>query len=73
MLLKEKRKEFTKKWYTKFNQYKKNLENIEISKRGRASSGIGEERIRQMETAHSMATRSRARGRGRGRGALNLD
>ena len=68
MLLKEKRKSFTKKWYTKFNNYKKNLENIEISKRGRASSGIGEERIKQMEIAESMATRSRGRGRGRGKG-----
>lgn len=45
-LLKEKRKKFARKWYTKFNAYKKNLEQLEISKRGRASSGIGEERIK---------------------------
>ena len=44
-LLKEKRKKFAMKWYTKYNQYKRNIENMEISKRGRASSGIGEERI----------------------------
>jgi hypothetical protein len=45
-LIKEKRKKFAKKWFTKFNMYKRNVENLEISKRGRASSGIGEERIK---------------------------
>ena len=45
-LLKEKRKKFAKKWFTKFNMYKRNVENLEISKRGRSNSGIGEERIK---------------------------
>ncbi len=49
-LIREKRKKFAKKWFTKFNMYKRNVENLEISKRGRASSGIGEERIKQMES-----------------------
>jgi hypothetical protein len=63
-LIKEKRKKFAKKWFTKFNMYKRNHENLEISKRGRASSGIGEERIRQMETAYTIATKARGSRRG---------
>lgn len=51
-LVKEKKKRFAKKWFTKFNMYKRNHENVDISKK-RASSGIGDERIRQMETAHN--------------------
>ena len=52
-LIKEKRKKFAKKWFTKFNMYKRNYENIEMQKKNRASSGIGDERIRQMENQHS--------------------
>ena len=66
-LMKEKRKKFAKKWFTKFNMYKRNYENLEISKRGRASSGIGEERIKQMETAYTIASKAR----GSRRGGLN--
>ena len=63
-LIKEKRKKFAKKWFTKFNMYKRNIENLEISKRGRASSGIGEERIKQMETAYTIASKARGSRRG---------
>jgi hypothetical protein len=64
-LIKEKRKKFAKKWFTKFNMYKRNFENAEISKRGRATSAIGEERIRQMESAYTIASKARgSRGRG---------
>jgi hypothetical protein len=66
-LIREKRKKFAKKWFTKFNMYKRNVENLEISKRGRASSGIGEERIKQMETAYTIA----AKARGSRRGGIN--
>lgn len=67
-LLREKRKKFARKWFTKYNQYKRNIENMEISKRGRASSGIGEERIQQMEVAHKISCKTRSRGPRRGRG-----
>ena len=63
-LLKEKRKKFAKKWFTKFNMYKRNFENLEISKRGRATSGIGDERIKQMETAYTIASKARGSRRG---------
>jgi len=51
-------------------------EQKEISKRGRSSSGIGEERVMQMEIAKSMSTRARKRGRigvqGGGESALGI-
>jgi hypothetical protein len=31
-LIKEKRKKFAKKWFTKFHMYRRNHENLEISK-----------------------------------------
>ncbi len=46
-------------------------EQKEISRRGRSSSGIGEERIMQMELVKSMTSRARKRGR-RSTSALGL-
>ena len=62
-LFEERRKSFARRWFTKHNYFQKVREQKEISKRGRSSSGIGEERIMQMEIAKSMATRARKRGR----------
>ncbi len=62
-LFEERRKSFARRWFTKHNYYQKMREQKEISKRGRSSSGIGEERVMQMEIAKSMSTRARKRGR----------
>ncbi len=44
-LLDERRKNFSKKWHTKFNQAQKQKERQEFTKKGRGtSSAIGEER-----------------------------
>ena len=62
-LFEERRKNFARRWFTKYNYFQKLREQKEIANRGRASSGIGEERIVQMEMAKSMAMRARKRGR----------
>lgn len=69
-LFAEKRKAYAKRWFTKYNYYQKKKEDKEISKRGRSSSGIGEERIKQMEMAKSMV--KRARGRAKNKDVLTL-
>jgi|LauGreDrversion4_2_1035121.scaffolds.fasta_scaffold168685_3 hypothetical protein len=45
-LIKEKRKKFAIKWFTKFNAYKKNLQEQQLNKKCKSSSAIGEERMK---------------------------
>ncbi|TNV82613.1 hypothetical protein FGO68_gene9605 [Halteria grandinella] len=62
-MFEEKRKSFARRWFTKYAYMQKARECREVSRRGRSSSAIGEERVHQMEFAKSIALRARKRGR----------